>query len=58
MSKRKIPAEIYSRVSGYFRPVSQWNYGKQEEFSERKSQKYNVKDITGIECTIRKNINS
>jgi anaerobic ribonucleoside-triphosphate reductase len=31
----KIPTEIYSRVSGYFRPVSQWNKGKQEEFCER-----------------------
>jgi hypothetical protein len=30
-----IPAEIYSRVSGYFRPVNQWNKGKREEFSDR-----------------------
>lgn len=35
MSK-KIPTEIYSRVVGYYRPTSQWNKGKQEEFSERK----------------------
>jgi ribonucleoside-triphosphate reductase len=27
--------EIYSRIVGYFRPVKQWNNGKQEEFSER-----------------------
>lgn len=32
----KIPAEVYSRVAGYFRPVNQWNKGKQEEFSERR----------------------
>lgn len=32
----KIPCEIYSRVVGYFRPVSQWNKGKQEEFKQRK----------------------
>lgn len=32
---KKIPCEIYSRVVGYFRPVSQWNKGKQEEFKER-----------------------
>jgi hypothetical protein len=32
----KIPAEIYSRVSGYFRPVNQWNKAKQEEFKERR----------------------
>jgi len=28
--------EVYSRVVGYLRPVSQWNEGKKEEFSERK----------------------
>ncbi|HNX23664.1 MAG TPA: anaerobic ribonucleoside-triphosphate reductase [Spirochaetota bacterium] len=31
-----IQTEVYSRVVGYFRPVNQWNKGKQEEFSERK----------------------
>jgi ribonucleoside-triphosphate reductase (formate) len=34
----KIKNEIYSRVSGYYRPIEQWNKAKQEEFSER--QKY------------------
>ena len=34
---KKIKTEIYSRVSGYFRPTSQWNAGKREEFSERKT---------------------
>ncbi len=28
--------EIYSRVVGYLRPVSNWNDGKKEEFRERK----------------------
>ncbi|MEA3356318.1 MAG: ribonucleoside triphosphate reductase [Candidatus Bipolaricaulota bacterium] len=28
--------EIYSRVVGYLRPVTQWNAGKQEEFADRK----------------------
>jgi len=28
--------EIYSRVCGYFRPVSNWNKGKQAEFKDRK----------------------
>jgi ribonucleoside-triphosphate reductase len=27
--------EVYSRIVGYLRPVSQWNEGKQEEFNER-----------------------
>jgi ribonucleoside-triphosphate reductase len=31
----KIPTEVYSRVSGYYRPVNQWNKAKQEENSER-----------------------
>jgi len=41
--KLVIPAEVFSRVSGYFRPVSQWNKGKREEFSLRKYM-----DISGI----------
>lgn len=28
--------EVYSRVVGYYRPVKQWNKGKQEEFKHRK----------------------
>lgn len=28
--------EVYSRVVGYLRPVSQWNKGKKEEFKQRK----------------------
>lgn len=35
-NNKKMPCEIYSRVVGYFRPVSQWNPGKQEEFKDRK----------------------
>ncbi len=27
--------EVYSRVVGYIRPVSQWNPGKQSEYSDR-----------------------
>jgi len=33
---KTIPCEVYSRVVGYLRPVSQWNLGKQQEFSDRK----------------------
>jgi len=28
--------EVYSRVVGYLRPVSQWNKGKQQEYADRK----------------------
>lgn len=37
METLKIPVEVYSRVVGYYRPVIQWNRGKQQEFYERKS---------------------
>jgi anaerobic ribonucleoside-triphosphate reductase len=32
----RVPTEVYSRVSGYYRPVTNWNKGKQQEFSERR----------------------
>ncbi len=28
--------EVYSRVVGYIRPVSQWHKGKKQEYGERK----------------------
>lgn len=31
------PCEIWSRVMGYFRPLSEFNKGKKAEFIERKS---------------------
>jgi ribonucleoside-triphosphate reductase len=41
--------EIFSRVCGYLRPISNWNDGKQSEFSDRQlfdqttSDLYNTK---------------
>ena len=32
---KKVPCEVFSRVVGYYRPVQNWNDGKQEEFKER-----------------------
>ena len=43
MAKCGSKTEIYSRVVGYFRPVSDWNKGKQQEFTDRKV--YQVKTI-------------
>ena len=37
MKKIIIKTEVYSRVSGYFRPISQWNKGKKSEFNDRKT---------------------
>jgi len=35
------PCEVYSRIVGYLRPLSQWNAGKQQEFKERKEFEVN-----------------
>lgn len=31
------PTEVYSRITGYYRSINNWNIGKQEEFRERKT---------------------
>ncbi len=33
-------AEVYSRITGYYRPVKNWNDGKSQEYKERKT--YNL----------------
>ncbi len=40
---KRVPCEIYSRIVGYFRPISQWNQGKRSEFTDRVN--YNIKKI-------------
>ncbi len=37
MAKCGSKTEVYSRVCGYFRPVTNWNKGKKEEFKDRKT---------------------
>jgi ribonucleoside-triphosphate reductase len=37
------PCEVYSRIVGYLRPLSQWNRGKQEEYREREEYKIKSK---------------
>jgi len=39
----KIPCEVFSRVTGYFRKVDNWNLGKQSEFEDRKEA-----DLKGV----------
>ncbi len=34
------PAEVYSRITGYYRPVQNWNDGKTQEYNQRK--KYDI----------------
>jgi len=41
--------EVYSRITGYYRPVSNWNKGKEAEFKSRKVYGVSYKDKkTGI----------
>jgi ribonucleoside-triphosphate reductase len=38
----RTKTEVYSRIVGYIRPVSNWNCGKEAEFHERKM--FNVEE--------------
>ena len=47
--------EVYSRITGYYRPVQNWNDGKREEFAMRKvydieHSKFTKKDDAACEC--------
>jgi len=35
LNNKRVKCEVYSRVVGYFRPVGNWNAGKQEEYKDR-----------------------
>jgi ribonucleoside-triphosphate reductase len=62
-------SEVYSRVVGYLRPVSQWNEGKQAEFSRRRVYRVPAEekatalqpipfaeDVTGISDVVKSSI--
>ena len=40
----KEHVEVYSRIVGYMRPISQWNEGKVQEFRDR--AEYDIKEKT------------
>ena len=47
--------EVYSRITGYYRPVQNWNDGKREEFGARKvydvaNSKFTAKENDGCAC--------
>ena len=48
----KIKTEVYSRCSGYFRPVDQWNPGKRSEFSDRRKIKFDSEEILTPEAEL------
>ena len=33
--EKRQPCEVFSRIVGYLRPVTQWNKGKKAEFADR-----------------------
>ncbi len=39
-------AEVYSRITGYYRPVQNWNDGKTQEYKERKVYSMESSDIS------------
>ena len=41
------PAEVYSRITGYYRPVQNWNDGKAEEYRERRLYDLNRSQLKG-----------
>lgn len=41
------PAEVYSRITGYYRPVQNWNDGKAQEFKDRKLYDLSSSQIKG-----------
>jgi len=42
----KQPCEVYSRIVGYLRPIQQWNFGKKQEFKQRKEFKISKTALT------------
>jgi len=39
VEQKRTECEVYSRVTGYLRPVKQWNDAKEAEFYNRKTFK-------------------
>ena len=40
--------EVYSRITGYYRPVQNWNDGKSQEFKDRKTYDIGVSKLTHV----------
>lgn len=46
-NKCKGIIEVFSRVTGFFTPIKQWNKGKRQEFVDRK--KFDLSTIKSID---------
>lgn len=55
MSKCNLHTEVYSRVTGYFRPTKFWNKGKLEEYKDRKTYLMDRDNVTKFDSKINKN---
>ena len=49
-------AEVYSRITGYYRPVQNWNVGKTQEFKDRLT--YDVLNKSQVKASAKKTENS
>jgi hypothetical protein len=55
--KLKVKTEVYSRCSGYFRPVDQWNPGKRSEFADRRKGTFDSNELLVSEQPVLKREN-
>ena len=46
------PAEVYSRIVGYYRSVRNWNRGKREEYGERRLYRLANGDEDGLSAAV------
>lgn len=44
LQAKRQPCEVYSRIVGYLRPISQWNKGKRAEFNDRRAYDQQLKE--------------
>ena len=42
------PAEIYSRITGYYRPIKNWNDGKSQEYKNREEMQHQVQFVRDL----------
>ncbi len=50
------PTETYSRIVGYFRPISKWNNGKAQEFKDRTTFEVNINSFSNVRNIIQEDL--
>ena len=46
--------EVYSRITGYYRPVQNWNDGKSQEYKDRKTYRVAAAAVEGVKQVVAK----